>query len=184
MLDRAASLELLKKNLKNKNLLKHCYAVEAVMRALAEHFGEDVELWGTAGLLHDIDYEDTADKPEEHSIVGGKMLEEAGYPQELVHAVIAHNPCHGVEMETLLDKALYAVDPVTGLIVAAALIRPEKKLDAIDAQFVLNRFGEKSFARGANREQIKTCSEIGFELEDFIALSLEAMKGISGELGL
>jgi len=184
MLERQEALALLKKNMKNKNLLKHCYAVEAVMGALAEHFNEDVELWRLAGLLHDIDYEYTKDEPERHSMDGGRMLKEEGLPEELVHAVIAHNPAHGVERETLLDKALYAVDPVTGLIVAAALICPEKKLDAIDTEFVMHRFGEKSFARGANREQIKSCSEIGFELDDFVGLAISAMQGISEDLGL
>jgi putative nucleotidyltransferase with HDIG domain len=183
-MDRQEALDLLHKNLKNKNLRKHCYAVEAVMADLAEHFGEDKELWSIAGLLHDIDYEDTKDESDRHSLVGGKMLEEKGLPAEVVHAVIAHNPAHGVERETLFDKALYAADPVTGLIVAAALISPEKKLSAIDTQFVMNRFGEKSFARGANREQIKSCSEMGMELEDFIDLSLKAMQKISGDLGL
>lgn len=184
MISREEALNLLEKHLKNKNLRKHCFAVEAVMYSLAERFGEDKELWGISGLLHDIDYEDTKDEPERHSLVGGNMLEAAGLPQELVHAVKAHNEVHGIERISLLDKALYATDPVTGLIVAAALISPEKKLAAIDAQFVLNRFCEKHFAKGANREQIKTCSEIGLELEEFITLSLQSMQGISGELGL
>lgn len=183
-MERQEALDLLHKNVKNKNLRKHCYAVEAVMCSLAEHFGEDKDLWGVAGLLHDIDYETTKDDPERHSQVGGEMLREAGLPDELVHAVIAHNPAHGVERTTLLDKALYAADPVTGLIVAAALISPEKKLASIDTQFVMNRFGEKSFARGANREQIKSCSEMGMELEEFIGLSLKAMQEISDDLGL
>lgn len=184
MLERQEALSMLKKNMKNKNLLKHCYAVEAVMGALAEHFNEDVELWSLAGLLHDIDYEHTKDEPERHSLEGGKMLQEEGLPEALVHAVIAHNPAHGKQRETLLDKALYAVDPVTGLIVAAALIRPEKRLEAVDTKSVMKRFGEKSFARGADREQIKTCTEIGFELEDFIGLAINAMQGVSKELGL
>jgi len=184
MLSREEAWNILKKNLKNKNLRKHCLAAEAVMRSLAERFGEEEEMWGLAGLLHDIDYEETQDDPERHSLVGGEMLEEIGLPEEVVHAVKAHNDVHGIERESLMDKALYAVDPLTGLIVAAALINPEKKLSSIDAQFVLNRFKEKSFARGANREQIKSCSELGLGLEEFVELGLKAMQNIAGDLGL
>ncbi|KUK10072.1 MAG: Metal dependent phosphohydrolase [Clostridia bacterium 41_269] len=184
MVSRDEALNILKKNLKNKNLRKHCLAAEAIMRKLAEHFGEDKELWGMAGLLHDIDYEETHDDPNRHSLVGGEMLAEMGFPEELVHAVKAHNEVHGIERESLLDKALYAVDPLTGLIVAAALIKPEKKLAAIDVNFILNRFKEKSFARGASREQIQCCSELGLELEEFIEIGLKAMQEIADDLGL
>ncbi|NLK01027.1 MAG: HDIG domain-containing protein [Clostridia bacterium] len=181
---REEGYKILKKNLKNNNLIKHCLAVEAVMKSLAGHFSEDEELWALTGLLHDIDYEETADDPERHSLVGGEMLEEMGFPEELVYAVKAHNEVHGLELKSTLDKALFAVDPLTGLIVAAALISPEKKLKAIDTQFVLNRFKESSFARGANRDQIQYCEQLGFQLEDFIGIGLEAMKSISDELGL
>ncbi|NLO89394.1 MAG: HDIG domain-containing protein [Clostridia bacterium] len=183
-MSRDEALNILKKNLKNKNLRKHCLAAEAIMRKLAERFGEDEELWGLAGLLHDIDYEETRDDSQRHSLVGGEMLAELGFPEELVHAVKAHNYMHGIERESLLDKALYAVDPLTGLIVAAALISPEKKLSAIDTDFVLNRFKEKSFARGANREQIKACSQLGLELREFVEIGLEAMQEISEDLEL
>lgn len=184
MLNREEALNILNENLKNKNLFKHCLAVEAVMRGLAKHFGENEEVWGIAGLLHDIDYEETADDPERHSVVGAEMLREIGLPSEVVNAVRAHNPAHGDERESLLDKTLYAADPLTGIIVAAALISPKKRLSVIDTQFVLNRFEEKSFARGVNREQIKACSEFGMELEDFINLGLKEMQKISDELGL
>ncbi|GAW93198.1 HDIG domain-containing metalloprotein [Calderihabitans maritimus] len=176
--------ELLKRHLKNKNLRKHCLAVEAVMRRLAKHFGEDEELWGLAGLLHDIDYEDTKDNPERHSQVGADLLAEEGLPEEVVYAVRAHNHYHGLPLKSLMDKALYATDPLTGLIVAAALIHPEKKLAAIDVPFLINRYKEKSFARGADRETIDYCSEMGLSLEKFMELGLEAMRGISNELGL
>lgn len=181
---REEAVKLLKKHLKNKNLFKHCLAVEAVMRGLAEHFKEDTELWGIAGLLHDIDYEETKDDPHRHSIVGAEMLEELGFPEDLVYAVKVHNEAHGLARKSLFDKALYAADPVTGLIVASALISPEKRLKAIDVNFLANRFKEKSFARGANREQIASCSDIGLELEDFLELSLKAMQSIDKELGL
>ncbi|MHB1042490.1 MAG: HD domain-containing protein, partial [Eubacteriales bacterium] len=173
-----------KKNLKNKNLFSHSLAVEAVMRRLAAHFQEDVEKWGLAGLLHDIDYDRTRDDPDRHSMEGAGMLEEAGLPADLVYAVRVHNDRHGLPRLSLMDRALFATDPMTGLIVAGALIRPEKKLAAVDVQFLVNRFNEKSFARGANRETIRACSELGLSLEEFLGLGLEAMQGIAGELGL
>ena len=184
MLCRSEALRLLEEHVKSKNLLKHMYAVETVMRALARHFKEDEELWGLAGLLHDIDYDSTKDDFPQHGLVGGKILEEAGLPAELVYAVKSHNWYHGLPRKSLLDKALYATDPLTGLIVAGALIRPEKKLDAVDLAFLINRFHEKSFARGANRELIASCSEMGLTLEEFISIGLKAMQDIHNELGL
>ncbi|ADG83529.1 HDIG domain-containing metalloprotein [Thermincola potens] len=181
---REEALTELKKHVKNKNLLKHMYACEAVMRRLARHFGQDEEKWGLAGLLHDIDYDETKDDPVRHSIVGAEILEQMGLPEDVVYAVKVHNEAHGLPRNSLLDKALHATDPVTGLIVAGALIKPEKKLDAIDVPFLINRFNEKSFARGANREQIASCSELGLTLEEFFGLALEAMLAIRDELGL
>jgi putative nucleotidyltransferase with HDIG domain len=183
-MEREEALELLKKNVKNKNLLKHMYAVEAIMATLAEKFNQNKELWALAGLLHDIDYDQTQADPARHGLVGGEMLAELGFPEELVYAVKAHNEYLGLERKSLLDKALYAADPVSGLIVAAALIHKDKKLAVIDKNFLLKRFGEKAFARGANREQISSCSEIGLELAEFLELSLEAMKKIAPALGL
>ena len=184
MLTRQEAHQLLKKNVTNKNLQKHCLACEVVMGALAEKFGEDQEVWKLAGLLHDIDYEETKDKPDKHSLVGGEMLAELGLADEIIYAVKVHNEYHGLPRLSLMDKALYAIDPVTGLIVAGALIKQEKSLAAIDVDFLLNRYHEKSFARGANREQIAACSELGLSLEEFLAISLQAMQSISKELGL
>jgi len=154
------------------------------MKRLAQHFGEDEEKWSLAGLLHDIDYDETKDDPERHSMLGAQMLEELGLPEDVVYAVKVHNERHGLPRNSLMDKALYAADPTTGLIVAGALIRPEKKLSAIDVSFLVNRMKEKSFARGANREQIQSCTELGLTLEEFLGLSLEAMQGAAGQLGL
>ncbi|MBF7081686.1 HDIG domain-containing protein [Desulfallas sp. Bu1-1] len=181
---RDQAYELLKKHLKTKNLIKHSLAVEAVMRRLARHFGEDEEKWGLAGLLHDIDYDRTKDDPLRHSLEGAELLAELGLPEDVVYAVKVHNEAHGLPRKSLMDKALYSTDPLTGLIVAAALIKPEKKLSAIDVEFLLKKFGEKSFARGANREIITSCTEMGLELEQFLGLGLEAMQGIAGEMGL
>ena len=183
-MEREEALRLIKQEVKTKNLIKHMLAVEAVMRRLAEELGQDEELWALAGLLHDLDYDKTVDQPEQHGLLGAQILEGKGLPAELVRAVKAHNEMLGIERKTLLDKALYAADPVTGLLVAAALIHPQKKLAAIDLDFVLNRFKEKSFARGADRGQIETCSDLNLTLERFIVLSLEAMQSIAADLGL
>ncbi len=183
-MDRQEALALVKKQVKNKNLVKHMLAVEAVMGRLAEHFGEDIAVWSLAGLLHDIDYDKTVDSPAEHSKVGAEMLREYGLADEIVEAVKSHNPYHGMPRKSLLSKALYDADPVTGLVVAAALIHPEKKLSAIDVSFLENRFNEKHFARGADRDQIRACRELGLELDEFLDLSLKTMQGISRELGL
>lgn len=183
-MNRDEAYKLVKEKIKQRNLVKHCLAVEAVMRRLAERFNEDVEKWGLAGLLHDIDYEETADDPEKHSLLGAEMLSDLGLDDDIVYAVKAHNHAHGLPRKSLMDKALYASDPLTGLIVAAALIHPDKKLASIDTEFVINRYGEKSFARGADRDVIASCSEMGLELKEFIGLSLEAMQGISDDLGL
>lgn len=182
-MDREAALNLLQENVKNKNLRKHCLACEAVLAALANRFREDEHTWRLAGLLHDLDYDETADAPDKHGHIAAKMLEEKGLDANIVHAVLAH--ADKAPRESLLDKALWCTDPLTGLIVAAALIRSEKKLAAIDAQFVLNRMKEKSFARGASREQIRACEEeLGLSLEDFVACGVEAMQSISDDLGL
>ena len=179
---REEAYELAKSRLKNRNLFKHVLAVEAVMRALARHFGEDEERWGLAGLLHDLDYEETKDDPERHTLVTAELLQNYDVDEEIVHAIKAHN--NRVPRESLMDRAIYAADPVTGLIVAAALMHPSKKLAGIDVPFVLRRFKEKRFAAGANREQIRSCEEIGLSLEEFLDIALRAMQGLSEDLGL
>lgn len=181
---RETAFDLVQKHVKNRNLVKHMLAVEAIMKALAERLGQNKEQWGLAGLLHDIDYDKTADSPEQHSIIGANMLAELGVAPDIVYAVKVHNEVHGFLRNSLLDKALYAADPLSGLIVAAALIHPERKLAAIDVPFLINRFHEKSFARGASREQIETCQDLGLSLEQFLELSLRALQAISSELGL
>lgn len=181
---REEALNKVKQYIKNKNLIKHMLATEAIMRTLAKKFNEDEEKWGITGLLHDIDYELTEKEPEKHSLVAEELLKNDNLSEEIIDAIKAHNEIHGLPRETPLAKALYAVDPLTGLIVAAALIHPEKKLAPLDVNFILNRFKEKSFARGANREQIKSCEELGLTLEEFIEIGLNAMKAISVDLGL
>lgn len=183
-MNREEALNKVKQHVKNKNLIKHMLATEAIMKALAKKFNEDEEKWSLTGLLHDIDYELTEKEPEKHSLLAEEILKNDNLPQDIIEAIKAHNEIHGLPRETLLAKALYVVDPLTGLIVAAALVHPEKKLAPLDVNFILNRFKEKSFARGANRDQIRKCEEIGLTLEEFIEIGLNAMKSISDELGL
>lgn len=182
MISRERALELLNGHLKNENLLKHCVAAEAVMRALAVRFGEDEALWGLAGLLHDLDYDETKDKPEEHGLKTVELLKGEDVPTSVLDAILAH--CGKKEPVTLMEKALFAVDPTTGFIVAAALIRPEKKLAVLDVEFLMRRFKEKAFAKGANRDQIRYCEQMGLSLEEFFQIALEAMKGVASEIGL
>ncbi len=183
-MNREEALSLIKENVKNKNLIKHMLATEFVLEGLAEHFNEDKEKWGLAGLLHDIDYDKTAEDPKNHSLLGAQILEQHQVDSDIVYAVKVHNEIHNLERISLLDKALYSSDPLTGLIVASALIHPDKKLNSIDAQFVANRYSEKHFAKGASREQIAKCSELGLELEQFIEIGLKAMQKHHKELGL
>ncbi len=184
-MQRQEALKILKDNLSNQNLIKHSLAVEAIMRSLALRFNQDKEKWGLAGLLHDIDYEKVKSDLSSHSLIGAKMLEDLGLDKDICQAVKAHNEAHQIPLETLMDKALFVTDPLTGLIVAATLVSPSKKIKDLTADNVLNRFGEKSFARGANREIIKRCQELlGLELEEFIKIGLEAMQEIDSDLEL
>jgi putative nucleotidyltransferase with HDIG domain len=181
---REEALDSIRVNVENENLVKHMLATEAIMRALAKRFGEDEDEWGLTGLLHDIDVELTEDDMSTHSRLGADLARELGASEKMAHAILCHNENHGIPRETMLDKALFCADPLTGLITAAALVRPDKKLAGLEARSIKKRFKEKSFAAGANREQIALCSEVGLELDEFIELGLEAMKGIARGLGL
>ncbi|ACB85578.1 HDIG domain-containing metalloprotein [Natranaerobius thermophilus] len=183
-MNREEACNLLKDKVKTDNLVKHSLAVSKVMERMAEKLDEDKDKWELVGLLHDIDYEETKDNPENHSLKGAEMLKEKGFDQEFCEAVKRHNDAHGLARESNMDKALYCADPVTGLIVASALIHPDKSLKSIDEEFIMNRYEEPSFARGAKRSQIAMCHELGFELEEFIGLALGAMQDISDDLGL
>jgi len=183
-MERKEVLNLVKEKIKNQNLIKHCLAVEVIMRELAKKFSDDERKWALTGLLHDIDYEETKNSPEKHSLIAGDFLEKLGLEKEIVEAVKAHNEIHNLPRQTKLSKALFCTDPITGLIVAATLVLPSKKLTDLTVENILNRFKEKSFARGANRQAILTCSEIGFSLEEFMEISLKAMQQIAESLGL
>ena len=181
---REEALDSIKANVENENLVKHMLATEAIMRALARRLGEDEGEWGLTGLLHDIDVELTGGDMKEHSKLGADLARELGASEEMAHAILCHNQAHGIPLETKLDKALTCADPLTGLIVAAALVRPDKKLAGLEAKSVKKRFNEKGFAAGADRQQIAMCHELGVELDEFIELGLKAMKGIAAGLGL
>ena len=181
---REEALDSIRANVENENLVKHMLATEAIMRALAKRFAEDDEEWGLTGLLHDIDVELTEGDMSTHSKLGADLVRELGASEAMAHAILCHNEAHGIPRGTKLDKALFCADPLTGLIIAAALVRPDKKLTNLEAKSVQKRFKEKSFAAGASREQISRCSEIGLELDEFMELGLEAMKGIAADLGL
>ena len=184
-MNREEAFNLLKENVFNQNLIKHCLAVEAIMGVLARYFGKDQEKWALAGLLHDIDYDKVKDDLSQHSLVGAQMLEKLGLDKDIFQAVKVHNEAHGIAPETIMEKALFVTDPLTGLIVAAVLVLPSKKINDLTTENVLNRFKEKAFARGANREIIKKCQELlNLKLEEFIKIGLGAMQKISSELGL
>ena len=182
-LDREKILDSVYTNVQDRNMIKHMLATEAIMRSLARKLGEDEEEWGLTGLVHDIDVELVKDDMSSHSRLGADIAEELGASEAMTHAVLCHNEAHDVPRETRLDKALFCADPLSGLITAAALVRPDK-LSGLTATSVMKRFREKSFAAGVSREQVAQCREIGIELEEFISLGIEAMKGIASELDL
>jgi putative nucleotidyltransferase with HDIG domain len=184
-MDRNAALELLRKHVKNENLVKHCLASEAVMRALAVRLGADQELWGLAGLLHDVDAELTAGDLKRHTLEAEKILLAGGLPGELVEAVKMHNEAaHSVKREQLFHKALAAGETVTGLITATALVYPDKKLASVKVSSVVKRMKDKRFAASVDRGIIMECEALGLKLEEFVELSLAAMLAIAPDLGL
>lgn len=181
-LSREEAYQLVVAKIGVNNLLKHILSVEAGMRQVAEHLGEDVDYWGMTGLLHDLDYNETKDDEHYHTYLTAEWLTKYELPEEMLYAIHAH-PGH-VPCKSRLDYALYAVDPTTGFLAACALMHPEKKLSVIDSEFMLRRFKEKRFAAGATRENMAACSNLGLELEEFLLLVRNGMLRISKELGL
>jgi putative nucleotidyltransferase with HDIG domain len=163
--------------------LAHCLACEACMRALARRLGGDEERWGLTGLVHDLDLDETANDPERHAVVGAAVLRAAGFDEDIVEAVLGHNS--KVERTTLMARALWVVDPTTGFITAAALIRPSKSTADLGVPSIAKRMKDKRFAAAVNRDQIRACeTELSIPLNDFLALSLSAMDAIRDRLGL
>lgn len=188
MITRQQSLDLLHSHMQNANLRRHCYAVEAVMRALARHFSEDEEVWGITGLLHDADYELTKGDFSKHVVTVIGWLKEMNIKEEIITSIYSHGWKH-VEgcpkPQSKMDWSLYCCDDLTGLIVAVAMVRPDRKLSSVTVESVLKKWSNKSFAAGAKREQIEECEKkLGIKLADFIGIALSAMQGISDDLGL
>lgn len=184
VLTRDEALTLVKKNVTKKNIVYHMYAVEAIMRNVAKHFGEDEEQWGLTGLLHDIDYEKTEATPEKHSLITEEILKGL-VPDDLIKAIKAHNFRHtGIKPETRMEKALIACDAISGLLVACALVMPSKKLADVKVETVVKKFKDKDFARGADRERILICEDIGLSKEKFFEIALNGLNGIAAKIGL
>lgn len=180
---RESALALVHEYVDSESLRRHMYSVEAAMRSYAEKFGEDPELFGITGLVHDFDYEK---RPEEHPLPGAEVLRENGYPEEIVHAVLAHYSVRtGVEPQSLLDKTLRACDEVTGLITAAALVRPSRSVMDLEAKSVMKKFKDRAFAAGVDREEVEhSVQDLGVDLKEHIQFVIEAMREVARELGL
>ncbi len=178
------AISLLKEFNKSESLLKHAFSVEGAMRYMAARAGEDEDKWGIVGLIHDLDYELF---PELHCKKTKEILEERGWPEEYVRAVLSHGwgICTNVKPETLMEKTLYAVDELTGFITAVALVRPSKSLSDLEAKSVIKKWKEKSFAASVSRSVIEKGSEmLGMDLKELITDVIMGMRKIAGRIGL
>jgi putative nucleotidyltransferase with HDIG domain len=181
-MNRDEALELLRKYIKNENLVKHCLATGAIMRGLAEKLGKNAEKWELAGLLHDIDYEVVGGDMQKHGLTGSEILKKAGIDEEITEAVKKHN--YSIfEPEKPIEIALQAADNVSGLIIACALVKG-KKLSKVTPESVKKKFKEKSFAAGCNRDRIRLVENLGIDLQEFYAIAIESLLKIKDELGL
>jgi predicted hydrolase (HD superfamily) len=181
---RDQALTLLHEWVANPNLRKHCYAVEAAMRAYAPKYGGDPERWGITGLIHDFDWERHPDL-ERHPMLGVAELRRQGWPEDVCRAVLGHAVHSGVPRDTPMAKALYACDEVSGFLVACALVTPAKSLDLVEVPSVRKKMKRVDFARNVNRDDmVQGAAELGVDLDQHIGFVLEAMRGIKGELGL
>jgi putative nucleotidyltransferase with HDIG domain len=185
---RAVALALMQEYTDSDNLRKHMYAVEAAMRAYARKYGEDEELWGVTGLIHDFDYErwpnDALSSTEEHPSSGVAILRDRGWPDEILHAVMAHAEHTGVEPETLMARTLRAVDELTGFVIACSLVRPAG-IDDLKSKSVKKKLKDRSFAAAVNRDEIRTYTElIGEDLTEHIDFVIDAMREIAATLEL
>ncbi|NSW78621.1 MAG: HDIG domain-containing protein [Chthonomonadetes bacterium] len=183
-LSREDAWNLLCEYVQSENLRKHMLAVEACMRYYARLWGEDENLWGIVGLLHDLDYEQHPSL-EEHPFVGMEILRQRGYPEEVVRAVGSHADHTGIPRQSRMEHTLYACDELTGFVVAVALVRPNKKLAEVDVSAVRKKMKDKAFARAVNREELlKGAEAIGLPFDEHVQNVIRAMSEIAGELGL
>ena len=181
-MNREQALAILKEFTQSESLLKHAYAVEAAMRAYAQKFGEDEELWGVVGLLHDFDYEKF---PDEHPMKGSEILKEKGVPEEIRTAILGHANFSGVPRQTLMAKTLYAVDELCGFLVAVTLVRPNKSIGEVKVKSVKKKLKDKSFAAKVNRQEIKEgAEELGVPFEEHVEFVIKALSNVAPELGL
>ena len=184
MLTREEALNLVKKNVTKRNIVYHMLAVEAIMRSLAKYFGEDEDIWGLTGLLHDVDYKRTEGAWEKHGILAEEILKGL-VSTEVIRAIKAHNfENTNVMPETRMEQALIACDSISGLLVACALVMPSKKLAEVRINTVKKKFKDKDFARGADRERILFCEKIGVPREKFFEIALNGLKNYAAEIGL
>jgi putative nucleotidyltransferase with HDIG domain len=177
------ALALMHQYVEGESLRRHMYSVEAACRAYARRFGEDEELYGLAGLMHDFDYEKY---PDEHPVRGVQMLRERGYPDEVLHAIQAHYAARtGVHPETRLDRTLHACDEITGLVTAAALVRPSRSVMDLEARSVLKKMKDRAFAAGVDREDVlRAAEELGVDFAEHVAFVIHAMREVAPQLGL
>lgn len=182
-MERSEALAIVREYVKNENLVRHILAVEAAMRYYAEMLGEDVETWGITGLLHDFDWEIHPDM-ETHPQAGEPILRERGVPEDIIRAVLSHADHTGIPRETRMEKALAACDEVTGLITAVALVRPSRSLDDLTAKSVKKKWKDKSFAAGANRDEIaRGAQEFGVDLWEHVDNVIAGMRRVAPDLG-
>jgi len=183
-MNRAEALKIVHDNVKNENLVRHMLAVEAAMRFYAVKYGEDQDIWGITGILHDFDWE-IHPTLEQHPLAGAPILRERGVPEEIVQAILSHADHTGIPRQTLMEKALYACDEITGLITAVALVRPSRSLSDLEASSVKKKWKDRAFAAGANRDEIaKATQEFGVDLWEHVSTVILAMRTIAPELGL
>ena len=175
MITRERAFQLLDEYLQNENLRNHSFAVAYIMEELAKTTNNDTDKWFITGLLHDLDYEETKDNPEQHSLKTVEYLKGEDVDDDVLNAIKAHSCL--AEKNDSLSQHLWASDPISGLVIAAALMNPEKKVEAVKLKSLKKKFKSTSFAKGANREQIADCKDFGMELEDFLQLSIDAMSG-------
>jgi len=184
-ISREQALRLMEEFLESESMRKHSLASEAIMQALAGRLGADSEMWGLVGLLHDLDYNETKDKMDQHAVLTEQILIERGVDREIANAIKYHNAENlGLVRQAPIHFGLTAAETITGMITATALVYPDKKVCSVVPKSVKKRMKQKEFARSVNRDHIMLCEQIGMSLDDFIATSLEAMCGISDRLGL
>ena len=184
VMERDQTIDFLRRHVKTEMLMKHLLTVEASMRGYARKYGGDEERWAIAGLLHDFDWE-ICPTPEDHPIYGSKILQEHGYPEDIIRAVLTHGDHTGIPRESLMEHTLFAVDELSGFIRAVALVRPSKSLDDVTPRSVKRKLRDKNFAKDVNRDDIlRGAEELGIDLDEHISFVVESMKPVAQQIDL